>query len=44
MGHYTRVDAPSDFLQGKGHTMHPVPLYGDREIKLYKDLLVKGYK
>jgi len=40
----SRVDAPSDFLQGKGYTMHPVPLYGDREIKLYKDLLVKGYK
>jgi hypothetical protein len=28
----------------KGYMMHPVPLYGDREIKLYKDLLVKGYK
>ena len=40
----SRVDAPSDFLQGKGYTMHPVPLYGDREIKLYKELLVKGYK
>ena len=32
------------YKEGKGHTMHPVPLYGDREIKLYKDLLVKGYK
>jgi hypothetical protein len=40
----SRVDAPSDFLQGKGYTMHPVPLYGDREIKLYKELLAKGYK
>ena len=40
----SRVDAPSDFLQGKGYTMHPVPMYGDREIKLYKELLVKGYK
>jgi hypothetical protein len=32
------------FYKGKGYTMHPVPLYGDREIKLYKELLAKGYK
>ena len=40
----SRMDTSSDFLQGKGYTMHPVPLYGDREIKLYKELLVKGHK
>jgi hypothetical protein len=35
----SRVDAPSDFLQGKGYTMHPVPC-----METYKELLAKGYK
>ena len=36
----SRPDMATDFL--KGTKMHAVPLYGDREMKLYKEVMVKG--
>lgn len=36
----SRPDMTTDFL--KGTKMHAVPLYGDREMKLYKEVMVKG--
>lgn len=38
----SRVDTPSDFLRARGYMMHPVPLYGEREMKLYKEVMAKG--